>query len=218
MKNLAFLKSPGTVSQVNGVDVTFYMVSPAAVFEIRGLSTPLASAIATLFSNTKDDTGRVIKRFESTRQQERTEVTELNAIGVDMAVFRSKQKEEAISKLIDALTSQDHYRTVIKIVMDCMRDDFDRPLKESDVTEFGKSVDLGTLVQLLKGVVKANMEVFGPLEARVTELMKSQMTSQPPSPDSTQPSPTTSNAESPALRLVGDLPSNPMAASQTPIS
>lgn len=74
----------------------------------------------------------------------------------------ASRREKALASLLERLYA-DH-ELVGELILDSLRDEFQRPITKPKVREFVAEVDAPTLASmLLQGVAKANQEAFAPL-------------------------------------------------------
>jgi len=179
-RSLAFLKSKPTPVTVNGEIINFYPLSLNAVHLLKGFVGPVSGAISTLFAKTDTDTGRQFDEFASKEEGMASSKTKIEPVSVDMARFRSQQREAAIKTLMDTLTDPGRHRELMLIITDSMRDEFPVKPNDNQLADFMLNTDVPSAIELFKGVLKANGGLFDPLVSRVTEAMKDQTS--PPSP------------------------------------
>jgi hypothetical protein len=162
-----FLKATPVEHEINGEMVNFWPLSLAVAFELRSLSGPISSALATLFSDSGGDRGWTERTFEE-KDGTSGKVTEAEATPIATIQFRMEAKAAAIKESFECLTDPKNGLVVGKILLDSMRD-YGRDLSAKRCQEFvnDQDLDIITLRQLLTGVVQANKKVFGPLADRV---------------------------------------------------
>lgn len=168
-----------TPVDIQGKTYNFYPLSTRMAFELKAIASPLFSAVSTLFTRTDQDVGTVVKDLMSVKDPTKVEAREttISPIDPDLARMRAMDRDKAIGTLIDALSDDRNQMVIAKVIMDSMRDDFERPVTNDDASEFTTSdqVTIDLLVDLLKGVAKANAKVFGPLGERVSKAVGTQI-------------------------------------------
>lgn len=159
--------SPKFIEHSVGDEVLkFYAVRVATAGKLRGFLKPVFRGLAQINAGGANDIGK-----ESTETADKDGFrqlrTELKSITPELAKVRSEQREKAIDDLVDALLQEASMRCIGILILDCLR----APNSEKDAQELVDNTDLGTLFELIKGVAKANKEVFGPLTDRVEEVI-----------------------------------------------
>jgi hypothetical protein len=159
-KGLTFLEPKSTPHEVGGKKLNFYPMSIGLAFKLKSIGKPLGAALSVLFTNDKNDAGTKIRLVANEHgTQDSEQIGE--PISPELAALRLKQKSDAISNLIDAITADSTQELLGTVIMDSLRDQFkdSRPSTE----EFVTNVHMPQLVEMLIGVAKANKGVFGPL-------------------------------------------------------
>lgn len=157
----AFLsKTSCQTSDVLGVPTNFYPVSISLMFTLRDAAKPIASALAALFQKTERDAGYVMQNKPDGGGTETTSLP----VSPELAKLRYDQTHRAATEMIDAIFKPETQKIVGTIIVDSLRDVFDRPYTSEDVTDFlAEPGTLPALPDLLIGLAKANKGVFGPL-------------------------------------------------------
>lgn len=167
----AFLTPKGTTHKVNECDLVFYPVSISTAFNLKRIAKPLASAFAVLFSDNSGDRGHTSMTSKGDDGEDIEQIT-VNPMSVELANLRAAQKEKAILDFIEAFTEKASTDVIIRVIMDSLRDEFQRKQEQADVDEFKENLDTDTTMQLLHGVAKANKGVFGPFVGKVEALIQ----------------------------------------------
>lgn len=152
--------------------INFYPCCVEEVARLEKLATPLLRALATLFSgvggqeNAVKQTTKVITTPEGGSIQE--EVKE--ALGIDPVLAESKvrMRDKAIQELVEAFGHEKNRILVMRLLVDSMRDEFPRPVKNMDESARALSaeLDVEAFALLLGGLKQANEGVLGPLARR----------------------------------------------------
>lgn len=165
-KNPAFIGGTNFEERViNGKTMKFHPISSGLMFRLRRLAVPIAKALTTLFQKTGTDL-TVIERSHSGDEGDGREVIQ-EALSPSLAKLRTQQRADAMAELIEALSAEQNQLLLGQIITDSLREEFPRSMPTKDVQEFISSLEVPTLVALLKGVAAANSEVLGPLEGQV---------------------------------------------------
>lgn len=151
--------------------VRFYAVSPGLLLQLRGMARPITQALAVLFADKDRDGGRVLRSFRDPKTGEEGTETVLEAVSVQMATFRSQEREQAIDRLIDAVADDNTRIALARLIMDSMRDEWERPVANEAVKAFADNpaLTLQAWGAMLKGVAKANAGILGPLGGKLVE-------------------------------------------------
>ena len=156
-EKLALTGTRGVVHRVNGEEVTFYPLSPTALFRFEGIASDLGLALSSLFQNTKADHGYEDREFAEGREFVSQPVDEA------IARLRWEQRREAIEKICHAAFTKESQDLLAEVLMDSMRDVFGERKEWPPATEFLNSISLEDLKDMLWGVAKANKGLLGPL-------------------------------------------------------
>lgn len=148
--------------------IRFYPISPGLLFQLRSVARPIALALAVLFQDKDRDGGRVLRSFRDPKTGEEGTETVLEPVSVEMAKFRSDEREVAIDRLLDAVADEKTRIILARIVWDSAREDFDRGPGIPSAEQLKQLVDSPAMTieawgALLKGVAKANAGILGPL-------------------------------------------------------
>ena len=153
--------------EVNGEALRFYPVSVGVMFKLRRIAKPLAGALSVLFTSQNSDYGVIQREFDNGKSKE----TSTEAIPVKLAELRTRERADAIEKLVEAVTDPKNADVIGAVVIDSLRDVFPRrgPAVRDNPKpgEWLESLGADTLVLLLRGVAAANKDVIGPLGDRV---------------------------------------------------
>lgn len=166
--SLSFLTPKYTEVEINGENVNFYPVSISVAFQIKEAIKPIARALGNLMADSSSDRG-----YTSSRNAEGFEQTVVDPMSVELARFRNEKREQAILDIVDSITERKSRTALGRLIMNSMRDEFpNQKLEQADVDNFLDAVDTDTMVQLVKGVLKANARVFGPFGEKIAEMFK----------------------------------------------
>ena len=166
---LTFLEPEGIEHEVIGQQIMFYPVSLGTLFEIKVIGAPLAKALAVLFDDNGRDYGTVSRNFHTADGQHMDSELIVEPRTVEMATLRVKQRSESIEALTDALLDDKAKKAVGKIIVESMKDHFDKDQVPPPI-EFMNQIPATSIVDFLTGVAKANKGVLGPLADSLTGL------------------------------------------------
>lgn len=205
---ISFLDNEGIEHEVNGEMLTFYPVSMGTLFKVKSIGKPLAKALAILFDDKNRDYGTVNRSMRSEDGAGVDTEIIIDAVTVDMATLRSKQKEESIEGLIDALLDDDAKKTIGALIVESIKKS--EHFKDVDMPsplEFMNTIPADSIIDFLTGVAKANKGVLGPLAETLTDLwakvhakVKKAVSEEPLDTDTATSSPTKDTKESPTVR------------------
>lgn len=160
---LAF-SSKAITQKVNGEDRSFYPISLRVAFNLQSVAKPLARALTTLLSPTKQDTGLVTEDYVD--QGATVQKTTRTSISLELAELRSRQRADAVQGLVEELLNAKNIAILGELFLDALTPPRDRKSGEREPAEcdaFMAQVDLGALIDLFQGVARANASVFGAL-------------------------------------------------------
>lgn len=166
--------TPSTISEdINGKVFNFYSISFGCSMKMKNLAKPIVQAIAVLMADNPSDAG-VIKREDITGDEQLTRSTGYQPISPEIAALRSQEKAVAVDGIVDALFDPLNKMVLCELIVDSLREEFPTRIKglvqTSDVVTFSETVDLTVFVKLLKNVARANVESFGPLAQKLSQL------------------------------------------------
>jgi hypothetical protein len=153
-------------------------------FRLQTLAKPLARALATLLSPTKQDTGMMTEEYLD-KEGAQVSKTTINAIDPTLAKTRVEQRAEAVEELVGTLLAETNRDLIAELFIDATTAPKERPrgdISQEDIDEMGSGLDLGTTIQMFMGVAKANASVFGNVGeklARVANEALARATQQP---------------------------------------
>lgn len=182
---IPFLQPRKITHTINGVEVTIYAIPLSIVYELKTVVRPLARSIAILTENNITDVGCQTIEFDDKRKpdKENKEDNEVKMVGqinrealsVEMAELRERQKNIAIDNLVDAITSPANQTLLGKIFLTSLRDIFEGEIKNDDIIEFMDSIDIGSTIELVEGIFKVNSGAFAPLLERVQRSIRERL-------------------------------------------
>ena len=163
---LTFLEPEGIEHEVMGQKIMFYPVSLGTLFEIKVIGAPLAKALAVLFDEKGRDYGTVQRNFHQPNSEQSDERMDneliVEARTPEMATLRANQRQESIEGLLEALLNDKAKKAVGKIIVESMRDHFDKDQVPPGI-EFINEIPAPSIVDFLTGVAYSNKGVLGPL-------------------------------------------------------
>ena len=167
-----FLNPKYVEYEVNDITLNFYPISISTAFNLKKIARPLASSFSVIMSDSSGDRGHTSMTNKGVDGESDIEQITVNPMTVELANFRSGQKEKAILDFIEAFTEKSSTDVIMRVIMDSLRDEFNRKVEKADVDEFKDQLDVSTTVQLLMGVAKANKSIFGPFMERIEALIQ----------------------------------------------
>lgn len=174
-------------AKVGDKTLRFYPNRMALLTEARDLSAPVAQAISVLFADQSRDASSHVKRLKDGGKDggQMEEIT-TEAITKDMAEYRQKQREQAIEKIMGTLADERAKLLLGKLWMDSLRDEFpyrkSRPASEIEEFLYGSErdadytgLDLPMMIDLFKGWMQANAQVFGTEGEKMVGLVRAKV-------------------------------------------
>lgn len=171
-----FCSTKAVEYEVGGEILKFWPLSVERVFTLRALATPIAQAIVRLQPGGNDTT--IIERQVSYAEGPGREVIN-EAIHPELAKVREAQQAKAIKELIEAVTDPKHAALIGDLLIDSLRELFPDGSKKPGGNEVLRALPAPRLIEMLRGLMKANAEVVDPLVARVVPT-KATQPDQPP--------------------------------------
>lgn len=173
--SVQFLKPKFISREVNGEKLHFYSPPVLTILKLSDFATPLTQALVTVFQDVEGDQGRVTQDYQ-TPDGEQGAKTSLEPLSVDLARYRDGSRRDAITRLVGSLTSPEARLMLGEIIMESLREDFERPkggFKPDQIKEFIENPDLdgSTAVDLLGGVMEASKGIFGPFAEAATAIL-----------------------------------------------
>lgn len=162
----------------------FYPLSVTMLWRMRAVVEPLVEALRVI-SGGKNDVERTVdqERYdgaedpEGERSPDQRIVTHMGAIKPELARLREERADGAWAKAVDAVFNEKSRDFLIEMLTDSLRDEFTR--SEAKDPRVLKNVmdrlDLSTLVEMVQGLVKANMRVFGPFAGKLRTVAQSRL-------------------------------------------
>ena len=161
----------------------FYPVSVRTAFNMHRIAGPLAQALTVLFGGGRSDGGSKHMKYGQPDPEdpkapvkEFGEETVINATPLDTSRYRDAQRQQAITALIATIADANNQLVLGHLIWDSMREEFEpRTPKDADVNDMLDSIDVTVLSAMLVGVAKANVGVLGPLAAKISKKVQSDM-------------------------------------------
>ncbi len=163
------LLSPLSVDrEIHGQTVTFYTCSVRTCARLSGLLSQLAGHLTTLLGSSSGRDQGTTEEVYAPPEGETGEImtkTVVEPINPDLAAFRTKQREGAVTGAIEALFADKNRAAIGELLMDSLKDEFPRGKKRpaDECLAFIDEMDLPTLIDFLRGLAEANAKVFGDL-------------------------------------------------------
>jgi hypothetical protein len=156
------------ISTSQGVQThKFYTITPRLVGQLRGMVKPIFKAFSLFSSTSVQDVGREAIETRGANGEQQTK-TLIQPISDTLAKTRAAQRDQAIDLLVESLMSDGAINQLVIVCMDSMRDAFpNRGKVASEVAEMADKISVATLIEMLKGVAKANQEVIAPFREKL---------------------------------------------------
>ena len=182
---LSFL-TPATYveREVNGELLRFYPISVPTTFRLKGAGKALGRAFNSFYAMRQPSAGHKIKDVRDVQGNEVHEF-ETEAISIEMFKEKNLQSEIGLDQLIEALTAPPNWEAVCYAIAESLRDlrqehgltteelcrrlSAGGPGKQKDDTV--QPMPLPVLVEMLKGVLEANVSAFGEVGKRMVAKM-----------------------------------------------
>lgn len=167
---ILFSKPEPVVVEVLGEPQNFYPISVKTVTKLRGIARPVGQALATLFAGNEDLVTRKVDDQQGADKSLRR-VTEIGAVNAEVVKERNRARQDAVSTLIDTLLSDPASRILAEIIVDSMRDTFEkRPTMPSELDAIMEQIPADALPDIFKGIMEANKKLFAPLKERAADV------------------------------------------------
>jgi len=176
-KKWTFIKPKGTQVEIEGETLTFYPICISSFFNLEVMAAPIAKALSMIFQNEDNDVG-ITDRTEGAGVEDGSFKTEkvVAPVSLELARFRLDQRKAALEDAFRVLFDRSNIRAVVRLLMDSLRDEFDRKKNEdeknAEADEFIADVDGILFRKLLIGLYEGNKKVFGPLANTVAHFKK----------------------------------------------
>lgn len=161
--------------KIGDQEMKFHPVSLNMLWKLRTAFEPVIEALRVLTAG-KNDVERTVDQGRDDEGNERT-VTHMGAVTTEMAKLRQDQSDAAWKRALDCIFGEDSRELIGELLADSLRDDFTR--EEAIEAGMGKkvieSLDLGTMVEMVNGLLKANAGVFGPFAEKVRKAAAQKM-------------------------------------------
>lgn len=161
---LNFFKVAGVPANVQGVEVKFYPVSINDLMKMDKAIKELVSAVAALFPNTKNDNTNIHRIVNGATE------TVMEGADVDVIALRSRERQAAVARLVDAVASEDTRLTLAELLIASMREEFPNASDRPTPREFLESTTPAAFYDLIQGFVKANKDILGPFSGILEKL------------------------------------------------
>lgn len=168
-----FIKPQSTPYMIDEDELQFYPVSVTCMFTLKEIASPIARALASIFQSEENDVGITDETVSENNQSDFINRKIVQPVSMDLARFRLDQKQRAMQDAIETLFSPANAIIVARIIMDSLRDDFDRTKTEAEkdleAQDLLDTIDGAIFQQLLTGLYVGNKKVFGPLASMVAQ-------------------------------------------------
>lgn len=155
---------------VAGQERNFYPITVSTLLQLRGAAKPLVRAMSVLFGGDDDLVKKEIQEKTSKSLESYEKRTCIDAVSPELAGQRQKARMAAAEDLLEGLTSEASSRLFALVIVDSMRDDFDKkPTTAKEFDDILSSITADALVEILGGIGAANRKLFGPLMNRAAQ-------------------------------------------------
>lgn len=160
---------------VFGETLRFYELPAIMAPKAKKISLAAISSVMALSRTPREDAG--IKKTEDVERTElavdetgtrqmasfpgRKTSVEHTALTLDVITYHDQRRNNAAEALISTLLDPKTFSDIVEMVLSCLRDEYPKPPTPQDVAEAVREITLPTLVELVKGMLKANTMVFG---------------------------------------------------------
>lgn len=173
----SFLTKQPIEREIGGESVKFWPVSVRTAFTLRNTVASVSRALAVLFAENSNDVGsQTAKDYSGGKDGSLKDNTTVLAIEPELARQRHEQRQQAISELVDAFTSQESGQVLVRLVVDSCREawpQFTKKVPQKDeLDQIALQLDAVTMMELLKGFVAANGSLFDPLKGKLADVKR----------------------------------------------
>lgn len=153
----SFLAPQKATHVVGTRETNFYPISVKALLSSREVLKPLARALRVLFAQNTSDQGTTRRTVGDAGE------ILISPIAPELAKLRHEQVDKALAELIDALTDDKNATVIGQLLVDALRDDFERDsMDPASCLAFVRGMDATTLSDMIVGFAKGNKKVLGP--------------------------------------------------------
>ena len=183
---MLFSKPEAVPVQVGDQTLNFYPISVKTVMRLRDIAKPIGQALSVLLtSNERDFSTKVVDENLPDTGLRRT--TDVGAITPELSKQRQTARQEAIATLVDAILSPASANLLAEMLMDSLRDNFERKKggpTPTEIAAFLEELTADLLPEMLHGLAEANKKLFAPLKERAASMgaaLKAKLAPVPPS-------------------------------------
>ena len=163
---------------VGGETMRFYPLSITMLWKMRHAVEPLVGAFTALSAGKHDFEQTMDQGAEDEETGEKRIVTHFGAVKPELATMREDRREAALQKAAAALFDPKMRDFVGELLTDSLRDEFTRAEARDrstvqqmmDGDDENPGLDIATLGEMVGGLVKANVRVFGPFRNQIREM------------------------------------------------
>lgn len=162
--------------EIAGSMFKFYPNSVRVAARLGDTIADLSAHISVLLSNTQRDQGSVHEEVKDAEGMTVTK-TSVQPINPDLAKLRVEKRATAVKKATEKLTSPQNRMILAELLMDSLRDDYDRGKNRTseDLQELVDGMEIPVLMEFLAGLVAANAKVFGDLGKTLKDALGEQL-------------------------------------------
>jgi len=167
-KNWKFITPKGTPFKVEGEEMMFYPVSVGRALVLKDILLPICEAITTIFQGmeTKGTQSQLDELITNQKTGESVNRVKIESISPEILKLRSEQQQRSMKNAVSVVFDPQNSLIVVRLIMDSLRDEFDRGIAEEKKMELAKelleTIDINHFKQLIQGLFEANKKVFGP--------------------------------------------------------
>jgi len=228
-------EAPTVTAEVGGTEIRFWPISLSMLGRLRSIGRPLAQSIGIILGGGQNDVRQemvqsddtAVDSVEDTDDDGNTVMrkvltgvrgthTSRHAISVELARFRADQKERAIDKLVEAISSEENQLLIAQLIFDSCREVFPRKPTDIELKEFvNDSANLVMVGQFIAGILKANAQTLGKLGEQLTDSVakavraRMSVTVEDGETEGQTPTSSPTRSESPTLKMVPTPPPPP---------
>jgi hypothetical protein len=168
---------PAVVRNINGKPLSFRKLSVKSILTIKRISPALTKALAFFKDQNEDVVERNVVWSKDTNVDGSTSEKssrDFKPITLDSWITRIHQRQDAYQSLVDSLLGDEFKNVVFDVIKSSMRDYFHGPQSPS-AEQFYEAVDVGTIIEIFKGIADANPEIIKPFLPMIRDIQKEVM-------------------------------------------
>lgn len=184
---LRLLSRKSVTAPIGDRDFTFYPLSVGVMNELAERGAGITTAFRALQGGSKAFTPKQTSQFEKDPVSGAMIETVIREEPSEALLkLQREQSDEITRSAINTLLGKENITFLGRIIVDSLRDDFERETPDQEVFEFISQLDLAQVHDAIKGVFAANKAVFGPLAVRAMAWLKTKMPTSPLAQDTSE--------------------------------